>query len=519
MKLMKKNNKAFTLIELLAIIVILAIIAVITVPIILNIIENSRRGAVTDSAYGYKDAVSKWYISKLQDDTGYTLDGNYTISDGKLGDILIPTSGDKPSGGYLNYSNNALIGGCLVFGEYEAVFDSKGSVSSTQKGSCVVKYTVTFDSKGGNSVESQQVSAGGKVQEPTNVTNGSLALDGWYTDDTFTQKFDFNNTVSSNMTLYAYWLEPKYFSFYDSDFQNSFLGTIGSCYNDTGICYGNNITKITVSKKLDIPEGAPTFDFNENVKAWLVDDGNNNGMYELKIGANGQPRPEGDMSNLFAGIPYISYVNFDGMDANRVTYMNDMFIGSFGNVSGDVTVDFGNNFNANNAEITGMFNQAAYGSSIRNFNINLGNNFNASSATNAYDMFTIYAQNININLGNNFNAVNLITASQMFDSLSIGKKVNIGPNFGGQNVTDAYYMFYGIDTDILDISSMNLSGLQSYDEMFNCVNVNKIIVKDENDKNWLANKAQENSWFDNWMTYDYESDEYTFDASHILVKE
>ena len=35
---------AFTLIELLAIIVILAIIAVITVPIILNIIDNSRRG-------------------------------------------------------------------------------------------------------------------------------------------------------------------------------------------------------------------------------------------------------------------------------------------------------------------------------------------------------------------------------------------------------------------------------------------------------------------------------------------
>ena len=50
---MKKKN-AFTLIELLAIIVILAIIAVITVPIILNIIENSRKGAAKDSAYGYK---------------------------------------------------------------------------------------------------------------------------------------------------------------------------------------------------------------------------------------------------------------------------------------------------------------------------------------------------------------------------------------------------------------------------------------------------------------------------------
>ena len=132
-----KKKKGFTLIELLAIIVILAIIAVITVPIILNIIENSRRGAATDSAYGYKDSVNKWYVSKLQEDNQYQLASSYTISsDGKLGDIVIPISGDKPSGGYLNYSNNTLTGGCLVFGDYAVTFDSKGNVSKTEKGDC-----------------------------------------------------------------------------------------------------------------------------------------------------------------------------------------------------------------------------------------------------------------------------------------------------------------------------------------------------------------------------------------------
>ena len=45
------KKKGFTLIELLAIIVILAIIAVITVPIILNIIENSRKGAAIDRCH------------------------------------------------------------------------------------------------------------------------------------------------------------------------------------------------------------------------------------------------------------------------------------------------------------------------------------------------------------------------------------------------------------------------------------------------------------------------------------
>ena len=48
-RMMKMNRKGFTLIELLAIIVILAIIAVITVPIILNIIDNARKGAASNA--------------------------------------------------------------------------------------------------------------------------------------------------------------------------------------------------------------------------------------------------------------------------------------------------------------------------------------------------------------------------------------------------------------------------------------------------------------------------------------
>lgn len=57
----KMNKKGFTLIELLAIIVILAIIAVITVPIILNIIDNARKGAEKNSVIGYGKAVELAY--------------------------------------------------------------------------------------------------------------------------------------------------------------------------------------------------------------------------------------------------------------------------------------------------------------------------------------------------------------------------------------------------------------------------------------------------------------------------
>ena len=116
---MKENKeKAFTLIELLAIIVILAIIAVITVPIILNIIEDSKKGAIQDSAYGYKEAIQNNYLKELSKaPNGNTnLDGQYTIgSNGNLSgtnNLEILSSGEKPSGGYISIEDKK-ISGCI----------------------------------------------------------------------------------------------------------------------------------------------------------------------------------------------------------------------------------------------------------------------------------------------------------------------------------------------------------------------------------------------------------------------
>ena len=137
---MKKKN-AFTLIELLAIIVILAIIAVITVPIILNIIENSRKGAATDSAYGYKDAINKYYLKKLYDNPNWNeFDATYNVnSDGNL--VKSPTetyditvSGQHPTDGYIVIQNKQTSG-CLIYGDY-AVTIKNGEVTNTKKGDC-----------------------------------------------------------------------------------------------------------------------------------------------------------------------------------------------------------------------------------------------------------------------------------------------------------------------------------------------------------------------------------------------
>ena len=120
---------------MLAIIVILAIIAVITVPIILNIIDNAKKGVVKDSAYGYKDAISKFYVSKSMGDPNYDIpDGTYAISD--LDTLGVIYDGKGPdSNSWIIMKNNNVLKGCLQFDEYNVVITG-GNVGDAIKGEC-----------------------------------------------------------------------------------------------------------------------------------------------------------------------------------------------------------------------------------------------------------------------------------------------------------------------------------------------------------------------------------------------
>lgn len=129
------KSRGFTLIELLAIIVILAIISVITMPIILNIIENSKKGAIQDSALGYKDSINKFYVSKLSEKNNYSIpDKIYTVS--QLKSLGVIVNGQEPIGNsWIRIEKNNVIGGCLQFDEYKTDI-TNGEVGNTEKGNC-----------------------------------------------------------------------------------------------------------------------------------------------------------------------------------------------------------------------------------------------------------------------------------------------------------------------------------------------------------------------------------------------
>ena len=85
-----KSKKGFTLIELLAVIVVLAIIALIATPMVLNIIDEAKKGAAKNSAYAYIHAVEmKIAMDMVGTDS---VSGDTTITSATYATV----KGDKP---------------------------------------------------------------------------------------------------------------------------------------------------------------------------------------------------------------------------------------------------------------------------------------------------------------------------------------------------------------------------------------------------------------------------------------
>lgn len=67
------------------------------------------------------------------------------------------------------------------------------------------KYTVQFVSEHGDAPASQNVPYNGTATDPGTLTEEGYTFDGWYTDDTYSTKFDFTKPIKSNTTVYAKW--------------------------------------------------------------------------------------------------------------------------------------------------------------------------------------------------------------------------------------------------------------------------------------------------------------------------
>lgn len=69
----------------------------------------------------------------------------------------------------------------------------------------ITAVTVTFESNGGSTVESQNVEPGSRVLYPVTPTKENYVFAGWFTDADLTNSFDFSQEITQSSTLYAKW--------------------------------------------------------------------------------------------------------------------------------------------------------------------------------------------------------------------------------------------------------------------------------------------------------------------------
>ena len=110
---------------------------------------------------------------------------------GEIGTIKIPVTTD-------NYEDITLI---------INVNAKNKSTSHSGGGGGITRYTVSFDTNGGNELPKQTTARNTAIKEPTEPTKEGFDFAGWYTDKELTTKYDFSAKVTKNFTLYAAWTE------------------------------------------------------------------------------------------------------------------------------------------------------------------------------------------------------------------------------------------------------------------------------------------------------------------------
>ena len=122
-----KNNKAFTLIELLAVIVILAVVALVATPIVIASVENAKKSVASSSVLGYIDSLNSGLTLNNFDNDSIT-NAIYTCeqieslkAEGKIFNKT-DVQGDKPSG-IVYVDNNKVSSANICINGYNAVYN------------------------------------------------------------------------------------------------------------------------------------------------------------------------------------------------------------------------------------------------------------------------------------------------------------------------------------------------------------------------------------------------------------
>ncbi len=257
---------------------------------------NSNGGSTVASQTVKKNALAKQPAAPTRN--GYTFDGWYTAA----------TGGQKFS------FNTAITGNITLYAHWTRT-------------STVIYYEVTFVSNGVSDAENmpsaQTVKSGECAIVPSPPTRSGYTFEGWYMNEELTHEYDFNNTVTSNITLYAKWtpvnpspIDP------DTQCQVTFVLNDGS----DGIYEIQTVNVNGIVREPSAPirehyrftgwyteaETAAEYNFDSPVisdfilyAGWGNPDGNSEGIYGVSSGGGTEPSISG-IERSADGVVYVT---------------------------------------------------------------------------------------------------------------------------------------------------------------------------------------------------------------------
>ena len=247
---MKEKNKGFTLVELLAVIVILALIALIATPIILNVINDAKKQAAKDSAYGYMDAVEKYIVSSELEDKSIQ-DGTYSVEE--LNSMGVSVKGSTPDNGNIEIKNSSVKSYDIGIDGYVVRNGKVDKVSTTKsfKNGTAVYYNPETETKC-------------KSSEAVSTTGTKRGCMKWYVFNDKEGNATVNVILDHNTTANVAW---------NSTGSNSEMKEVKIKLEEDTKDWKNTARLITANEVAKITKH-PTFDATQSGQSWFCLDTN-----------------------------------------------------------------------------------------------------------------------------------------------------------------------------------------------------------------------------------------------------
>ena len=214
--------------------------------------------------------------------------------------------------------------------------------------------TVIFNTTGGSSIASQTILPGELAIRPQTPSKSDYAFDGWYTDSACTTQFDFASPVTSDMTLYAKWVDRSgKFAKINDTFYEDFDATMLAISKQLLSSGVKDITVTLYDSSLTASMLGNSASINTLLGAISNKDSSNNSVYDsvsliFDAGA-GIILGGAECMSLFQECQSLVYVDLSGIITQNLTNMSTMFK----NCQKLETVIFGNGFDTSNVTMMG----------------------------------------------------------------------------------------------------------------------------------------------------------------------